>query len=131
MVVVPNMSQIQEMLGETLGSFRIESVLGAGGMGVVYPAINCAVGLAGCSQDYPCGAHAQGLAETRFMREAKILEQFRHPNIVRLLARGRFRGTTYIAMELVQGLTLEDVLHDGGNLQWRDVVDLAIQVCDD
>ena len=42
---------------------------------------------------------------------------------------GRFRGTSYIAMEYVQGDTLEKIIQERGHLPWREVVDLAIQMC--
>ena len=71
-----------------------------------------------------------GKIRERFEREAEILQQFRHPNIVRFLAVGRFRGTSYIAMEFVQGETLEKVILERGHLPWREVVDLGIQICE-
>jgi serine/threonine-protein kinase len=126
------MSQIQ--IGETLGSFRIESVLGSGAMGVVYRATNektsrvAAVKVLG-SEFSPQGSSKTKLRD-RFEREAKILEQFRHPGIVRFLAVGRFRGTSYFAMEYVEGETLEKVINERGALPWREVVDLGIQICD-
>ncbi len=52
----------------------------------------------------------KGKAFERFLREATILEQFRHPNIVRYLARGKSGGTYYYAMEYVTGPTLDTVI---------------------
>jgi serine/threonine-protein kinase len=72
----------------------------------------------------------KGKVFERFEREAEILKQFRHPNIVRWLAWGRFKGTSYFAMEYVEGATLERVLQERGELSWREVVDLAIQLAD-
>ncbi len=66
----------------------------------------------------------------RFEREAEILQQFRHPNIVRFLAWGKFRGTSYIAMEYVQGETVEKMIQERGHLPWREVVELGIQMCE-
>src|SRR6516164_1224033 len=98
------MSQIQ--IGETLGSFRIESVLGSGAMGVVYRATNAKTNRVAAvkvlsSEFTPQGGKSK--LPDRFEREAKILEQFRHPGIVRYLARGRFRGILYFAMEYIEG----------------------------
>ena len=71
-----------------------------------------------------------GKIRDRFEREAEILQQFRHPNIVRFLAVGRFRGTSYLAMEFVEGSTLEKSILDRGSLPWLEVVELGIQICD-
>ncbi len=127
------MSQIQGLIGETLGSkypYRIESVLGSGAMGVVYRATDVNKGRPAAVK-VVSGELAQGRkVQDRFEREAKILQQFRHPNIVRFLGYGKYRGTYYIAMEFIQGGTLEKYLNEVGPLPWREVVDLAIQVCD-
>jgi serine/threonine protein kinase len=127
--VIAIMSQTQGLIGERLGSYRIESILGSGAMGVVYRGTNEKTGREAAvkvvSGDYAPG----GKIRDRFEREAEILQQFRHPNIVRFLAVGRFRGTSYIAMEYVQGDTLEKVIQERGHLPWREVVNLAIQMC--
>ncbi len=72
----------------------------------------------------------KGKSFERFLREATILEQFRHPNIVRYLARGKSGATYYYAMEYVSGPTLDSVLSKQETLPWRQVVDLGIQLCD-
>ncbi len=127
------MSQIQALIGETLGTkypYRIESVLGSGAMGVVYRATDVNKGRPAAVK-VVSGELAQGKkVQDRFEREAKILQQFRHPNIVRFLGYGKYRGTYYIAMEFIQGGTLEKYLNDVGPMPWREVVALAVQVCD-
>ena len=110
------MAQTEGLIGEKLGSFRIEAVLGSGAMGTVYRGTNEKNGKPAAikvvSSEYAQG----GKIRDRFDREAEILQQFRHPNIVRFLAVGRFRGTSYIAMEYIQGDTLDKVLLDRGPL---------------
>jgi eukaryotic-like serine/threonine-protein kinase len=127
------MSQIQALIGETLGTkypYRIESVLGSGAMGVVYKATDLNKGRPAAVK-VVSGELATGKkVQDRFEREAKILQQFRNPSIVRFLGYGKYRGTYYIAMEFIQGNTLEKYLTEVGPLPWREVVDLAIQVCD-
>ena len=118
------------MVGEKLGSFRIESLLGSGAMGVVYRGTNETTGRAAAVKVLTGEMSQKGKFYERFRREAAILEQFRHPNIVRFVAVGRFRGTSYIAMEYIQGVTLEKILHDRGTLPWQEVVELGIRVCD-
>ncbi len=121
------------MIGQRLGSFLIEEKIGAGAMGVVFralyerpdrPPMHAAVkiitGEAGSKARIP----------KRFEREAKILEKFRHPHIVRFLARGRYQGVDYVAMEYLTGGTLEDLLDRRGSLSWLEVAKYAVQICD-
>ena len=124
------MSQAQSLVGEKLGSFRIESVVGSGAMGVVYKATNEKTGRIAAVKVVSAEFAQGGKIRDRFEREAEILQQFRHPNIVRFLAVGRFQGTSYLAMEFVEGSTLEKSILDRGSLPWLEVVDLAIQICD-
>jgi len=124
------MSQTQGLIGEKLGSYRIESVLGSGAMGVVYKATNENNGRTAAVKVVNTEFAQGGKIRDRFDRESKILQQFRHPGIVRFLAVGRFRGTSYIAMEYITGPTLEKIIADRGVLPWREMVDLGIQICE-
>jgi serine/threonine-protein kinase len=122
------MGQIR--IGEKLGSFRLDSIVGSGAMGVVYRGVNEATGKMAAIKVVSGEISQRGRVYDRFMREAEILKQFRHPNIVRFLAVGRYQGTSYIAMEFIQGETLDKVLERRGVLPWREVVDLAVQICE-
>jgi len=124
------MGQTQGLVGEKLGSFRIESVVGSGAMGVVYKATHEKTGRVAAVKVVSTEFAQGGKIRDRFDREAEILQQFRHPSIVRFLAVGRFRGTSYIAMEYIPGPTLEKIIADRGSLPWREVVELGIQICD-
>jgi eukaryotic-like serine/threonine-protein kinase len=118
------------MVGQKLGSFKIESKIGSGAMGEVYRATHEKTGKTAAVKVILGEAANRGNASARFLREAEILEQFRHPNIVRYLARGRYQGTSYYAMEFIQGKPLDDIIEQREFLPWREAVDLAIQLCD-
>ena len=119
------------MIGQKLGSFLIEAEIGSGAMGVVYRGVRdggktrvAAVKVIGVEQ------MAKGKAFERFVREAEILEQFRHPNIVRYLARGKSGKTFYYAMEFIQGRTLDKLIEEKGHLPWDEVARIGVQICD-
>ncbi|WP_435006365.1 serine/threonine protein kinase [Tundrisphaera lichenicola] len=118
------------MIGQKLGSFRIEAELGSGAMGVVYRGVQEGKERKVAIKVIAADQIGKGKAFQRFEREAEILEQFRHPNIVRYIARGRSAGTYYYAMEYVSGPTLDKVLRDKGVFPWRKVAELGVQLCD-
>jgi serine/threonine-protein kinase len=80
------------MIGEKLGSFRIEAVLGTGAMGAVYRATNQATNEPAAVKVISGQIAKHSQAYERFRREADILQQFHHPNIVRFVGLGRYKG---------------------------------------
>ncbi|MEO6809154.1 MAG: serine/threonine-protein kinase [Isosphaeraceae bacterium] len=118
------------MIGQKLGTFLIEAKIGSGAMGTVYRAVQETSGRVAAIKIIN-GEHAlKGNAAGRFRRESDILQQFRHPNIVRCLAVGRSQGTLYFAMEFVAGGTLDQLLVEREFLSWREVVNLGLQMCE-
>ncbi len=118
---------------QQLGSFQLGDRIGSGAMGVVYRATHTKTGIPAAVKVITAPEASQagrsGAAD-RFEREAEILQQFRHPGIVRFLAVGRSKGTRYIAMEFVEGQTLEQLLLEHQAIEWPKVVDVGTQVCD-
>ena len=64
----------------------------------------------------------------RFQREARAAAGLNHPNIVQVYDHGRANGSYYIAMEYLEGPTLDDVIADEGHLQPRKAIDLTLQI---
>ena len=116
------------MIGQKLGSYRIEAELGSGAMGVVYRGFNEVKNRAAAIKVISMEQMGKGKASQRFIREAEILEQFRHPNIVRYMGRGKSGGIYYYAMEYIAGPTLDKILGERGTLPWREVVALGVQL---
>ena len=105
------MGQSEGLIGEKLGSFRIEAVLGSGAMGVVYRGTNEKTGKAAAvkvvgERVTPKGARSAtgSIAKPRSSSSSAI------PTSSGSWPWGRFRGTSYIAMEYVQGETLDKVI---------------------
>ena len=118
------------MIGQTLGTYRIEEKIGAGAMGVVYRGVDEATGRAVAVKLLAADVAQKGNAASRFRREAEILRQFNHPNIVRFLYARRHQGTSYIVMEFIRGATLADLLEGRGPLPWREAAELVVQLCE-
>jgi eukaryotic-like serine/threonine-protein kinase len=118
------------MVGEKLGPFKIESILGSGAMGVVYKALHEPSNKTVAIKIIHTEVGQRGKAYDRFEREAKILKQFRHPNIVRYSVRGWYKETPFFVMEFIPGRTLDKILEERGPLPWKEVADLGKQICD-
>ncbi len=114
-------------LPEQLGDFRIASVLGEGGSGIVYAAQwgHREVALKVLrSEDVP----SEG-ARRRFLDEARILAGIEHPSVVKVLSFGELPdGRPYLAMEKLDGENLGDSLRRRGRLELREALDLFDQI---
>ena len=116
--------------GTTLGPFTIQRQLGAGAMGVVWLARHNDSGIKVALKMMNAGAALANPATlARFEREAGILKQLKHPNIVRLFGVGRHKGQPYYAMERVTGEALSERLERRGRLGWQEVIELGKQLC--
>ena len=119
------------MIGKSLRSYRIEAKLGAGGMGVVYRAVDSRLGRTAAIKILSSGV-LNAERERRFVQEAKAASSLNHPNIVTIydIDSQEVDGQPiqYIAMEFVSGETLDHVI--GKKLRTRDVLKYAIQIAD-
>jgi len=89
------------MIGRTLAHYRILDQIGAGGMGVVYRALDTQLERAVALK--VVGEQAQDEnARARLLREARTASALNHPNICTIFQAGVADGETYIAMELVE-----------------------------
>src|SRR5438876_11515806 len=95
------------MIGQTLGHYRIESKLGAGGMGVVYRAtdlsLNRRVAIKFLSSDLADEQHRR-----RFQQEAQAASSLNHPHILTVFEAGSIDGQQYLVTELIDGNTLRE-----------------------
>jgi serine/threonine-protein kinase len=113
--------------GAMLGSYEILAPLGSGGMGDVYRArdthLNREVAVKVLS---PAFADDPYLL-MRFRREANVLASLNHPNIVTIFDIGQESRAVYIAMELVEGKSLDEILAAGA-LPTHEALDIAVQI---
>ena len=116
----------QPRIGKQLGHYRIEAMLGRGGMGEVYLAqdkLGRKVALKILTQRFP--GDESGIA--RFQQEARTLLALNHPHIVTIHDIDEIEGVYYIASELVEGATLRERL-DEGDMPLQDLLEISIQV---
>src|SRR5262245_30584409 len=99
--------------GSRLGPYEILSPLGAGGMGEVYRARDPKLAREVAIKVLPADLAADAERLTRFEREARTASGLNHPNIVTIYEVGAYNGTSFIAMELVEGKTLRELLVQG------------------
>jgi serine/threonine-protein kinase len=118
------------LVGQKIGPFTIDKELGAGAMGAVYRARNLETGERVAIKVVAPGLSTNETAMKRFRREAAILKQLNHPNIVRLVLTGKFGSTPFYAMEYVEGESLDRVMARRGRITWEEVVTLGRQLCE-
>jgi serine/threonine protein kinase len=113
--------------GMRLGHYEVTDLIGAGGMGEVYRARDMRLGREVAIKVLPDAAAGDADQRRRFEREARAAAALNHPNIATIHEIGEHEGTRFIAMELVEGRTLKEVLEDGP-LSVRETLPLATQI---
>ena len=117
------------MIGERLGHYRIEAQLGAGGMGVVYRAQDESLGRVVALKLVGERSVSVPKARKRLIDEARNASALNHPNICTIFEVGEADGHTYIAMECVEGRTLNSMTL-GQGLPPETLLRYAVQVAD-
>src|SRR5438270_6362222 len=117
------------MIGQALGHYRIEAKLSEGGMGVVYRAFDTHLDRPVAIKILRADATTSHQRRRRFQQEAKAASALNHPNIVHIYDISSSGATDYIAMEFVDGKTLDRLIGKSG-LVLRDTLKYAIQVAD-
>ncbi len=113
-----------------LANYRIEGVLGLGGMSVVLRArdlvLERPLAIKLLNEFY----RDQPERMARFEQECELMAKVCHENVVSVYSAGRVRGQFYIAMELVNGRNLEELVRDEGSLDPLHALDVLRQVVD-
>ena len=115
---------------ETIGKYQVQKVLGRGGMGTVYEALDPFINRKVALKTMIAGLADNPELKARFLREAQAAGGLRHRNIVTVYDLGEDKGQPYIAMEFIEGTDLEKVIQsrEPRTVEWK--LDVLRQVCE-
>ena len=117
------------MVNETVAHYRILRKLGSGGMGVVYEAEDTKLGRRVALKFLPENSNQDPQLLERFQREARAASALNHATICTIHAIEEHEGRTFIAMELLEGQSLDKMLA-GGILPIPRTIEIGIQLAD-
>ncbi len=116
---------------KVVGPYRIGEQIGSGGMGVVYRAQSVLDKTKPVAVKLLRDSSVNGeRSSRRFKREAMIIDKLDHPNIVKIEARGTHQGKTFIALELLEGQTLQNKINRESPIALAVCLRIMKQICD-
>jgi serine/threonine protein kinase len=116
------------LIGRELGPYKIEKLLGVGGMGEVYLAHDAKLARKVALKILPPQFTSDPERIKRFERESRAVSALNHPNLITIYDIGVSDGVHYIATEFVTGKTVRDLIDEG--LKMRDALSIATQVAE-
>tara|TARA_B100001059_G_scaffold345_2_gene315 strand:- start:494 stop:3331 length:2838 start_codon:yes stop_codon:yes gene_type:complete len=124
------MNTQQDRSGETHGQYTLKSLLGRGGMGEVYEAVDNRLGRTIAIKILRSEVVQDPARKARFEREAKALAKLKHPGIVTIYSIETVDDLTFITMDLVEGRTLTELIKSEQTMSVREVLDIGTPVAD-
>jgi len=115
-------------VGSEFASYRIQGVLGRGGMSVVFRADNLRLGNEVALKVLSAELSENDAFRERFVRESRLAASINHPNIIPIYDAGEEDGLLYIAMRYVAGADLKSMIRQEGPLSMRRAADIVSQV---
>lgn len=116
-------------VGSTLGDYQLLAVLGVGGAGSVYRALQLSTGTEVALKTLMAGTVNNEEIQKRFVREISVAQKLKHDNVVNYFDCELHESVLFYTMELVPWGSLADVLKRKNVLGWREAVECAIHIC--
>jgi len=115
------------LIGKLIGHYRIESLIGVGGMGEVYLARDERLGRKAALKLLPDSVTTDAAQLSRFKNEARTASALNHPNILTVYEIGTEGDVQFIATEFIEGMTLRAALAPG-RMRAHKALEIAVQV---
>ena len=126
--LLPESTRTMAAVSAQVGPYKIEALLGQGGMGEVYRGLDTKLNRP-VAVKFLSGRLADPAARRRFQREAQMASSLNHPHILTVYDAGEFEGRQYLVTEYIDGGTLGDWAHRAKRT-WREIVELLVGVAD-
>src|SRR5580765_721778 len=123
------MPRVTNLLDTQISHYRIVQLLGAGGMGEVYRARDERLGRDVALKVLHADSMADATARARMVREAQVVSSLNHPHIAQVYDVGVDGDHVFIAMEMIEGKTLQQSIPSGG-LASESLLPIAVQIAD-
>ena len=117
----------EQLIGKTLGPYRVLGILGKGGMGVVYKALDQELQRKVALKFLHPEFTSDKSRVLRFKQEARAASALNHPNILTVFAIGEIEGRHFISTELVEGETLRELMK-ARRMNLNQIVNIASQI---
>jgi hypothetical protein len=117
-------------VGDVIAGYRLDELIGRGGMGVVYRATHVALERSGAVKLIAPDLAANDDFRRRFQREAKLAASIDHPHVIGVFDAGEDAGHLYVAMRYVEGTDLRALLDERGRLPAQETLAIIAQVAD-
>jgi len=115
---------------EKIGKYQIVGKIGQGAMGEVFKAHDPLLNRLIAVKTISGSAAAESDARKRFLREAQSAARLNHPNIITVFDLGEDQGRIYMAMELLEGTDLRELINSHAVTDLGQKIDYMVQVCD-
>ena len=114
-------------VGSEVAGYRIDGLLGRGGMGMVYVAEHMLLGRKAALKTLLVELASDSDFKARFIRESQMVAAIEHPNIIPIYDAGEIEGTAYIAMRFVPGHDLDGLIKQQGRLSAQQTLSILDQ----